>query len=67
MTHQHYRIWSSTKSTMWKIPAKRGYANDAFVGEGIPSNTSPACACPSEVRRSELAVTPPDSPAQMAA
>jgi hypothetical protein len=37
MTHQHYRIWSSTKSTMWKIPAKTGYANDAFVGEGIPS------------------------------
>jgi hypothetical protein len=36
MTHLHYRIWSSTKSTMWNILAKRGYANDAIVGEGIP-------------------------------
>jgi hypothetical protein len=66
MTHLHYRIWSSTKGAVWKIPAKRGYANNAFVGEEIPSNTSPACACPVEVRRSELAVTPLDSPAQRA-
>jgi len=66
MTHLHYRIWSSTKSTMWKIPVKRCYANNAFVGEGIPFNTSPACACPVEVRRSELAVTALDSPDQRA-
>jgi hypothetical protein len=51
---------------MWKIPVKRCYANNAFVGEGIPFNTSPACACPVEVRRSELAVTALDSPDQRA-